>query len=111
MKIKIPLIIAAVLLFAVSAWFAIFAFQREDKDVFIKIALWYYRYEGGHSAHYFVVENDGTFTSYLGNVRNHNDITRRNFLRLVSDREVIILNEQEFQNISEISKHDNGCRK
>jgi len=96
------------LVFVVAVLFVMFDFYRNDDDVFIKIAIWRYQFEGGAHAYYFVIENDGTFTSYYGivrNPRNHRGetrIQRHDFLSSVEEREVVLLSEQEFQDIAEL---------
>jgi len=105
MKNKILTVSAIILMLVVLVLFAMFIFQRNDRDIFIKVAILRYQGHGNFYAHYFVVGNDGTFTSYYGRVRNHDSIRsirRRNFLSSIQEKEVVLLGEQDFQNISEL---------
>ena len=60
--------------------------------MFIKVAIWNATSPEHMSVpfvRYFVIENDGTFASYLGTSRSHNDITRRNFMRTIQEKEIM----------------------
>ena len=90
----------------VFVMFAVLVFERHDgdDDVFIKIAIWRsWQYGDAPRVTFFVISNDGTLTSYIGISRSHGDITRRNFIRTVHEKEEIALNEQDFQSISELA--------
>ncbi|MCL2388571.1 MAG: hypothetical protein FWC89_13650 [Defluviitaleaceae bacterium] len=105
MRLKIILVASMILLLATLILATIFICQRDSRDVLVKVAIFHYRGQGVFHAYYFVVTNDGTFTSYYGRVRNHNNdksIRNRNFLSSVQEKEVVILSEKDFQNISEL---------
>jgi len=102
MRKKILLVAIAMLALMVLTLFAVVLFPRQDDNLFFKVAIWRYQYGGGVHVHYFVVESNGTFTSYYGVPRNHDNIARRNFLKSVHEKEVIMLSEQDMQNISEL---------
>jgi len=99
-------IVATVTLLVITIVSVIITFQmqRQDYDVFIKIVIWSSSPHGNAPlVNYLVIGNDGTFTSYFGTSRNHGDITRRNFMRSVQEQEVVILDAQDFQNITELA--------
>jgi len=103
MKMKLIIIIAIVLMFAVS--FAVVFNQRQNDDIFMELVLWT---DGGGvrgaSAYTFVIENNGTMISSYGRSRSDSlDESRtHNFIRSIRERRTTTLSEGEFRYISEL---------
>jgi len=102
-------LLVASLMFILSAILAVLVFktfwEQDDDGVFIKVAMWRSsapEYVAVPYVHYVIIKDDGTLTSYFGISRKHSDITRRNFMRSVHEQETLVLNEEDFKNISEL---------
>ena len=96
-------IVVAIISTAAIAIFVIHAQQRQDN--LMELVLWP---EGGRNRgvpiYYFVVTNDGVLIGYHGLSRRHSDHNRRhNFVRTVRERQQVVLSEEEFLYISELS--------
>ena len=105
MNIKPKYLIATItaIIILVAIIFAVFHHQRQDDDILMEIVIWPGGRGIGSRIYYFVVRTDETLTSYFGRSRRSHDNTRtRNFIRSVSEREQIILNENDFAYISEL---------
>ena len=105
MNRKIFVALLILVLIAILTIFTFQSLQRKDDDIFVKIAIWRSSSPEHMSVplvHYFVINDDRTFTSYFGTSRNHNDITRHNFMRSIQEKEVVVLDAQDFQSISEL---------
>jgi len=106
MKRNILITLTIFVLIGVFVVIALKIFQSQDKedDVYIRLAVWRSTSPAHMTVpyvHYFILKNDRTLISYYGISRSHHDISRRNFMRSVYNKEAILLNEQDFLNIHE----------
>jgi len=99
-------ILIAFLIFLLSITLIIFTFRsirEKDTDTLFKIIIFYYEpYGRPPSAHYFVIKSDGVLTSYFGTARRFGEISRRNPMTSIQERETITLSEDDFENIKEL---------
>jgi len=105
MRNKIIIIIISILVLSVAFVATLIQVtQRRDDEMFLRIVIWHdvRIFNNTPSAHYFVVRNDGTLISYRGNAHGHHDISRRNLMRSIEEREITSLGEEDFQAIHEL---------
>ena len=106
-RMKLILLISSILIVAtVVVVFVVYSHQRRNDNVLMELVIYGPAaglFGRGSLIYYFVVKNDGTFISYRGTGRSREDDSRtRNFMRIVHEREQVILNESDFAHISEL---------
>ena len=106
MSKKTIVLIAFFAILALVTIITVLVYRRQHSDIMMELVLW--SGDGGrrgHHIYYFIVDNDGILTIYSGRSRVHRGNIRPGsnpLIPILRSRTRITLNEENFQQISEL---------